>query len=255
MLHEAKVVGIIQARMGSSRLPGKVLLPLAGKPVLTHVIERLERCETIDELVVATSSEVKDDPIVSLCEAAGVSAYRGSEHDVLERYWEAATAHKADWVVRITADCPAIDSGIVDEVVRRAVREHWDCFGLGGSFPNGLDCTVYSYAALSHANDAATLNSDREHVGPFIIRNYGAGSYEPFSALGHLRFTLDEPADYEVLKRIFESLGAAGNYFSGADIVAFLSNHAEITALNSHIIRNEGYLTSVAQDKRSLENH
>jgi len=246
-----RVVAIVQARMGSTRLPGKVLLPLGGRPVLWHVINRLRRCSNLDAIVVATTACPIDDEIVSFCEENSVDCFRGSEDDVLRRFFEAATLFQADWILRITADCPALDSEIVDDVVSLAIGESWDCFGLGGAFPNGLDCTVYSYAALSSAHKRATLQSDREHVGTFIIRSqeFRTGAYEPFVDAGDFRWTLDEPEDYLVLTHIFDQLGAGGKYFSGHETLNYLSEDSEVKAINSHIVRNAGYLQSLAEDE------
>jgi spore coat polysaccharide biosynthesis protein SpsF (cytidylyltransferase family) len=215
------------------------------------VINRLRRCSNLDAIVIATTASRIDDEIVSFCEENSVECFRGSEVDVLRRFFEAATLFQADWVLRITADCPAIDSEIVDEVIRLATGEKWDCFGLGGSFPNGLDCTVYSYAALSSAHEKATLQSDREHVGTFIIRSqeFRTGSYDPFADAEDFRWTLDEPEDYLVLTHIFDELGAGGRYFSGHETLNYLSENSEVKAINSHIVRNEGYLRSLAKDE------
>ncbi len=132
-----KVVAIVQARMSSSRLPGKVLFPLAEKPVLAHVIERLQSCKSLDDLVLATSIEHEDDAIEQWCNANRVHCFRGSLNDVLDRYYQAATQHKADVIVRITADCPLIDPMIVDEVVEAFLAGNFDAYSLAGEFPDG----------------------------------------------------------------------------------------------------------------------
>ena len=163
-----RVIAIIQARMSSTRLPGKVLMPLAGQPVLGHVVERIRACQTIADVVVATSSDATDDDIEAWCKSVGVSCYRGSLNDVLDRYYQAGLLHAADAVVRITADCPAIDPTIVDEVVHGYLAGGYEFYGLAGEFPDGLDCTVFAFSALARAWREAALPSEREHVGPYI---------------------------------------------------------------------------------------
>ena len=162
------VVAIIQARMSSSRLPGKVLLPLVEKPVLAHVIERLSYSRLIEKIVVATSVDSSDDPIANFCRENHVLCFRGSLEDVLDRYYRAAIENHADSVVRITADCPVIDPVVVDAVITGFLSGNYDLFGLDGEFPDGLDCTVFSLSALKKARLNAKLKSEREHVGPYI---------------------------------------------------------------------------------------
>src|SRR5688500_14766459 len=206
---KAGVVAIVQARMGSTRLPGKVLMPLAGKPVLAHVVERLSCCRTLSATVVATTTEKADDKVAALCASSNVPCYRGSMSDVLDRYYQAALAHSAAIVVRITADCPAIDPTIVDEVVAGFLAGGYDYYGLSGEFPDGLDCTVFSFAALELAWREAKLSSEREHVGPFMEKHpelFKIGGYYKFTGLSHHRWTLDEPRDYEFLQIIFARL-------------------------------------------------
>jgi len=190
-----KVVAIIQARMSSSRLPGKVLLPLAGRPVLDHVVRRTRTCQAVDEVWVATSTDASDDVIAQWCTEHRVPVYRGSLNDVLDRYYQAATLAQADAVVRITADCPALDPQIVEEVVEGFKAGGYEFYGLAGEFPDGLDCTVFAMTALARAWREATLPSEREHVGPYIEKNpqwFKSGGLKRFSGLSHHRWTLDE---------------------------------------------------------------
>jgi spore coat polysaccharide biosynthesis protein SpsF len=248
------IVAIIQARMSSSRLPGKVLMPLAGKPVLEHVVRRIQACKRITKVVVATSTDHTDDTIQAWCEKEEISHYRGSLDDVLDRYYQAAKIHKADAVVRITADCPAIDPTIVDEVVMGFLTGGYDYYGLSGEFPDGLDCTVFSFAALERAWREAKLKSEREHVGPYVEKHpelFKIGGYNKFKGLSHHRWTLDEPRDYEFLQAVFARLSQKGTPFLAAEILALLDKEPEIMAINSNIVRNEGYLKSLAEDRRS----
>jgi len=247
-----KTAAIIQARMSSTRLPGKVLLPLAGVPVLAHVVRRCQSCKTVDEVLVATSTDASDDAIQTWCGAEGVPCVRGSLNDVLDRYHQAAVASGADVVVRITADCPALDPTIVDEVVHGFHAGGYDYYGLSGEFPDGLDCSVFAFAALERAWREASLPSEREHVGPYIEKHpelFKCGGHKKFKGLAHHRWTLDEPRDYKFLTAVFNRLHKDGGMFLAADVLALLEREPELLALNSNIIRNEGYLKSLKKDR------
>lgn len=249
------IVAVIQARMTSSRLPGKVLLELAGKPVLEHVVTRLEYCKTVNKTVVATSTHPSDQKIDDWCQTRSVPCFRGSLEDVLDRYYQAAKLHAADAIVRITADCPAIDPTIVDEVVRGFISGNFDCYGLSGEFPDGLDCTVLSFSAIERAHQDSTLPSEREHVGPYIEKHpelFKCGAFEKFYGLADHRWTLDEPEDFKFLQVIFDRLTSVRNPFLAQDILALLEREPDLKLINSKIIRNEGYLKSLKDDTRGL---
>lgn len=253
MTRAKNIVAVIQARMSSARLPGKVLMPLAGKPVLEHVVRRIRDCRTITKVVVATSTDQTDDAIQAWCEKEAASHYRGSLDDVLDRYYQTARIHKADAVVRITADCPAIDPTIVDEVVKGFLTGGYDYYGLSGEFPDGLDCTVFSFAALERAWHEAKLQSEREHVGPYMEKHpelFKIGGYKKFNGLSHHRWTLDESRDYDFLQVIFARLYREKTPFLASEVLALLDKEPELMAINSTIIRNEGYLKSLAQDRK-----
>ena len=244
-------IAIVQARMGSTRLPGKVLMPLAGRPVLEHVVERLSYCKTLASTVVATTTEMSDDAIVDFCERAGVAVFRGSEEDVLDRFHRAAREFDADPIVRITADCPAIDPVIVDEVVTGFLSGEYDLYGLTGEFPDGLDCTVFARSGLARAWQEATLPSEREHVGPYIQNHpelFTTGGIELFDGQGHQRWTLDVAEDYQLLTVIFDALYDPARPFSSDDVIEFLEMHAEYLVINDNVTRNEGYMTSLESD-------
>lgn len=254
MTRTKNVVAIIQARMSSTRLPGKVLLALVDKPVLEHVVRRIQVCKTITKVVVATSTDQTDDAIQAWCEQEEISHYRGSLDDVLDRYYQAAKIYRADGVVRITADCPAIDPAIVDEVVTGFWAGGYDYYGLSGEFPDGLDCTVFSFAALERAWHEAKLKSEREHVGPYIEKHpelFKIGGLKKFTGLSHHRWTLDEPRDYKFLQAIFARLYREGTPFRASEVLELLEKEPELIAINSNIIRNEGYLKSLAEDRKA----
>jgi len=247
-----KVVAIIQARMSSSRLPGKVLMPLAGVPVLGHVVDRLCSCKMVDEIVVATSLDASDDLISDYCRNAGINVFRGSLDDVLDRYYQAASEYQADPVVRITADCPAIDPVVVDAVIAGFLSGNFDLYSLGGEFPDGLDCSVFSFGAIERAWKEAKLNSEREHVGPYIENNpqlFRNGKLELFHGLSKQRWTLDEPVDYELLSKVFGRLYREDSHFLTHEVLKFIGENPALSNINSGIVRNEGYLKSLENEE------
>jgi spore coat polysaccharide biosynthesis protein SpsF len=247
------VVAIIQARMSSTRLPGKVLMPLAGTPVLGHVVQRARCARTIHQVVVATSTDASDDAIEAWCADHGVACHRGSLHDVLDRYHQTATAWGADAIVRITADCPALDPTIVDEVVQGFLDGGYEFYGLAGEFPDGLDVTVFAATAIARAWREAKLPSEREHVGPYVEHHpewFKCGGLRKFSGLQHLRWTLDEPRDFTFLQAVFDRLHRPGQPpFGAAEVLALLDREPALAQINSHIVRNEGYLKSLQADR------
>lgn len=247
-----RLVAIVQARMSSKRLPGKVLMPFIGKPALLHIVERLSYCKGIHKIIIATSDQESDNPIHDFCDQNDISCYRGNLNDVLDRYYCAAKEYKADAILRVTGDCPVIDPVIVDAVITGFICGEYDCYGLGGDFPDGLDCTVYSFNAIERAWKNAKLKSDREHVGPYIENNpklFRNGALKIFKGLSNHRWTLDEESDYELLKCIFNKLYNFKSPFLTGDILEYLKSNPEISKINSNIIRNSGYIESLKKDK------
>lgn len=233
---------IVQARMGSSRLPGKVLLDLAGQPVLLRLLDRLRRCETLEATVVATSALERDDVLAKLCIERGVPVFRGNEVDVLDRYYRAAEAYGFSTVVRVTADCPLIDPILVDQMVRFFVERRED-FDLVTNrhpltYPDGLDVDVMAFQGLRRAWMEARTPFQREHVIPFFweggLRVYNYACSDPLFR-SH-RWTLDYPEDYELIRRIYEALQTDGRAFETADVLSYLEAHPELSRLNAHHI-------------------
>ena len=243
---------IVQARISSQRLPGKVLLKLGNKSVLGHVVERLKFCKTFEKIIIATSIDKSDNLIEKWCEENNVVCYRGSLNDVLDRYYQAVKHFELDSVIRITADCPLIDPLIVDRVVRGFKSDIYDAFSLAGEFPDGLDCQVFSKNAIQKAWENAKLPSEREHVGVYIEKTnpekFKLGNIKPFKNLASMRWTLDEKEDFEFLKKIFENLYRSGQIFHTEDILRYLEYNPEIISINSKIKRNEGYYKSLEKD-------
>ncbi|MHB8073698.1 cytidylyltransferase domain-containing protein [Desulfosporosinus fructosivorans] len=204
-----KTVIISQARMTSTRLPGKVLKEVMGKPLLTFQIERLKRVGKGNEIVVATTVHRTDDPVEELCCRLGVKCFRGPEDDVLARYYHAATDAGADVVVRVTADCPLIDPGIVDAVIASFAEGGYDYVSntLTRTYPRGMDTEVFSYKVLAEAYKEAEKQSEREHVTPFIYTRrdrYKLGSVKGNEDNSKYRWTVDTSEDFELIKNILE---------------------------------------------------
>jgi spore coat polysaccharide biosynthesis protein SpsF len=237
------ICAIVQARMGSSRLPGKVLLDLGGEPILGRVLTRLGRASTIDEILVATSTESADDVLAATCRARGWLCFRGSETDVLDRYYQAATARGADVVVRITADCPLIDPAVVDLTVRAFLSGDPPTDYVSNdlpepSFPRGLDTEVFSYSALERAWREDHNPGWREHVTPFLyrrpdlFRTQGVRAPEDYSSV---RWTVDTRADYDRVVRIYAHFGH--DRFTWLDVIAAEREHPEWGLLNQDVLQ------------------
>lgn len=232
---------IIQARMTSTRLPGKVLAPVLGKPLLAYEIERLRRCQSVS-IMVATTTNATDDPVAALCETLEVPVFRGSESDVLGRYYGAATKLGVETIVRVTADCPLIEPGVVDRVIARFLSGQgsldYASNTLQRSFPRGLDVEVFSFAALEQAHREATLPPHREHVTPFFYsqpERFRLASIVSEQDLSAHRWTVDTPEDFALARNILEALYPVKPDFALADVLALLDEHPEWHALNAHI--------------------
>lgn len=233
-------VCIVQARMTSTRLPGKVLLPLAGKPLLERQLERLRRARLLDAIVVATTTNASDDAIADLCAACGLACFRGSEHDVLSRYAGAAEAAGARHVARVTSDCPLLDPAVVDEVLA-AYRQHACDYASNThpqSWPHGMAVEVFSRAALEQAHAQACTPDEREHVTPFIYwrpDRFRLWNVRRDPDLSAHRWTVDTPEDYELVSRLFEAAFRQRQDFGLADVLEALDRHPEWARINSHV--------------------
>ncbi|MEK7773701.1 MAG: glycosyltransferase family protein [Deltaproteobacteria bacterium] len=246
------VVAIIQARMSSTRLPGKVMKEICGHPVLFHVVNRLRSSRLIERVMVATTVEPSDDVIERWCGDNNVACHRGSMQDVLERYYEAAKKAGAGTIVRITADCPLIDPEIVDMVIEKFSAGAFDHAGTEQSYPDGLDTEVFSFQALEKAFYGARLASEREHVTPYIWKNgdiFRLAAVRNAADLSHMRWTVDDEKDFTLVTRIFEGFKCAGRAFNMKEILDFLGRNPDLPGINSATVRNEGYAKSLREDK------
>ena len=234
-----KIVAIIQARMGSSRLPGKVMLPIGTKSMLTRVVRRVQRSQTLDEIVVATSTEPDDDRVQEECSVLNVPCFRGSEKDVLDRYYQAAKKFEANVIVRITADCPLIDAEVIDRVVIKFMSAKADyasnCFTR--TFPRGMDTEVMTFDALEKAWKEAKLSFQRSHVTPYIHRNkdiFKLESVTDATDASAYRWTVDTQEDLALIRTIFQRLGDHGE-FSWRDAQQLMQFDPRIAAINSNV--------------------
>jgi len=240
--------------MGSSRFPNKVLHKLAGKPLLAYSIERLSQCRQLDRVVIATSSSEPDREIIEFASEHEIEAYSGSEDDVLDRYYQTATAVEAETIVRITGDCPFIDPQLVGRVVDVYLqgRQSYDYVHNGETFPEGLcETEVFPLSILERAWQEATLPSEREHVTAYINKNpdlFRIHTVENHQDFGFLRFAVDEREDLQFLEVLLQHL-PDDRMFHQEDILNIYKAHPEIFQINSHIQRNEGYTRSVRSDQ------
>jgi spore coat polysaccharide biosynthesis protein SpsF len=246
-----KIVAIIQARMGSRRLPGKVLADVCGKPLLHYVVCRVRQSRTLSLFAVATSDHSTDDVIEMFCQTNVVPCFRGSQDDVLDRYYHAAKHFQANVIVRLTADCPLLDPVIIDDVVQTFLSGEFDYVSSAPNYPDGLDTEVFTLKALKQAWQEARLPSEREHVTPYITKNPGrfrVGSVKNDQDLSHMRWTVDEPQDLELVRQIYQRL-LDKPIFGMADILALFQQHPDLYAINAGFSRNEGYQKSLREDE------
>ena len=253
-----RVVAIIQARMSSSRLPGKVLLDITGKPMLMRVVTRTSRAKTVDQVLVATTTDASDVPVAACCDSMGISYTRGSLLDVLDRYYQAASQSQADVIVRITADCPVIDQALIDDCVNTLLEGAFDftCNRLPPpftrTFPIGLDTEVCTYKALEKAWNEATETFHREHVMPYLYegvelsaksgqlssgispRGFKIAQLHHDPDYGHMRWTVDTPEDLEFMRQLYARLDGRDD-FSWQDVLNLVQNEPELAAINSDV--------------------
>lgn len=244
------ILCIIQARMGSTRLPGKTLLKVKGVSLLEYEIRRVRRAKEIDKIVIATTINKEDDAIENLCKQIKVSCFRGSQTDVLDRYYQCALLYpEFSSVVRITGDCPLIDPTVIDEVVTLFKKR---CLDYASNieketFPDGMDMEIFTRKALTEAYQHAKLQSEREHVTPYMRkhRKFKKGELAASYSLGRFRFTVDEKEDFELVKFLIEHSSRNAGYL---DYISLLAKNPEIMKKNMHIARNEGYKKSLKED-------
>jgi len=247
------IIAILQARTGSSRLPGKVLRKIKGKTLLELYLDRVKHSRLIDKIVVATTTKPSDNVIEELAKKLGFDCFRGSENDLLDRFWQCAKKYKADVVVRLTSDNIFVDYQVLDRAIKIFIENQVDFVTnhFEPTYPEGLDVEVYSIGALERSWQEAQLLSEREHVFPYIqnhqsqfkIINFGQ---EP--DYSHLRWTIDYECDFEMAEIIYDYLYDDNPIFLQDDILCVLEKHPEIAEMNAHIKRKEGVNKTKAND-------
>lgn len=238
-----KVICIIQARVGSTRLPRKILKKICGKTVLEHDIDRLKRVRNISGIMIATTTLEKDNAIVEESDRLNVKYYRGSEEDVLSRYYYAAKESNADIVVRVTSDCPLIDSEVTEKIIQYYLEnsEKYDYVSntIDRTYPRGLDTEVFSFKSLEKAFNEATSQRDREHVTPYIWGNcnlFRLSQHKNYVDYSELRWTLDTIEDFQLINNIYTNLySLKGNDFNMEDIIELYKEYPEFNNINNTI--------------------
>lgn len=242
-----KVYAFLQARMSSTRLPGKVLKAICGKPMILHQIDRLKTCNKIDHVVVLTSSDASDDALYEICKKNEIECFRGSLNNVLERFKFASDKYDANCIVRLTADCPLMDWDVVDDVVSNHLLGDFDYTSntIKPTYPDGLDVEVFSRNCLVKMYGLANKPEEKEHVTLYcythekdfrlhnVINKQGDKS--------NFRWTVDTNEDFEFVTKIYDSLYPKNKLFNSKDIYKFIEDNSEILELNNNIIRNEGW--------------
>lgn len=249
------ILAILQARVSSSRLPGKVLKPILGKPMLVHQIERVLQSQRIDQLIVATSADKSDDDLENMCRQINIPYFRGSLNDVLDRFYQAAKIWQPQHVVRLTGDCPLIDPEIIDAMIDYYLAGGYDYASnaVQSTFPDGLDVEIFRFFNLETVWKEASLPSQREHVTPFIHQQperFRIGQYRNTEDLSHLRWTVDEPEDFALVTRIYEALYPINPEFRMTDVLELLQQRPDLAAINQKFERNEGLKKSLNEDRR-----
>lgn len=237
-----KVTAIIQARMGSTRLPGKVMKEVLGKPLLEYQIERIKKSRLIHTLIVGTTIRETEQPIVDLCERLAVNCFRGSEENVLERFFKAAKKFEAQVVVRLTSDCPLIDPVIIDQVIEEYLsnRNLYDYFSntIERTYPRGFDVEVFSMEALEQSYLETNDADDCEHVTPYLYHHpekFKVGQFKHPIDLSAYRLTVDTEEDLQLITVLIESLYEKNNSFSLDNILDLLQKNPKWTLLNAHV--------------------
>ncbi len=247
---------IIQARMGSSRLPGKVLMNSGnGMPLLYYVINQLRHCSKVKNLVIATTTNQEDDEIEKFADNNSVDVFRGNEKDVLDRYFQCAKKYSFSTIVRITADCPLIDPQIVDKVIEQFFSGNYDFATntLTRTFPIGTDVEVFSFSALKRTWESAQLPSEREHVTPYLRneRNFKIINVQNDKNISSLRLTVDRIEDFELIKQILKNISI--NPIHLGDVLELFSRKPELIEINKHIDNNEGFSRSLKEDQEFIK--
>lgn len=249
-----KLAIIIQARIGSTRLPGKVLADIEGKSMLWHTCSRLKLSKYSPEIIIATTNSEEDKKILKLAGILNLKSYSGSVDDVLDRYYQTALTFRVKIIARITADCPLIDPNVFDKVLETFLEGNYDYISntIPPTFPDGLDVEVFTFEVLEKAWKEAKLNSEREHVTTYIWKHpevFTIAYVLNDKDISYMRWTVDEEDDLQFVREIYKYLYSKEEIFLMDDIVELLKQKPELMKINSQYSRNEGYIKSLQKDK------
>ncbi len=249
-----KIGIIIQARTGSTRLPKKVIMEIGSMPMIVYMHKRVSLSSMADEVLIATTDSPSDDELVKVLEENSIPFFRGSEEDVLDRYYQAAKSKGYDAIVRLTGDCPLIDPELIDKIINRYKEENDEKAYVSNilteTFPDGMDIDMFSFDALKDAWNNANLKSQREHIRPYLKGNEKFKQIEIVSDkyLGNIRITVDEPEDLKLIRKIVDKFNGEMNY-TLADIIDLLNNDSDLLSINKNFERDEGLKKSLANDE------
>ena len=247
-----KITVIIQARLDSTRLPKKVSKKIQNKPMIWHVINRIKKTHGVEQIILATSDDPSDIPLLKIAKKENIIAFAGNKKNVLNRYFECAKEFSADPIIRITGDCPLIDFSIVERMLKKFLKNDYDYMTNTNppTFPDGLDVEIFSFKSIEKAHKLAKLKSEKEHVTPYILKNLKKFKIYNFSNktnLSHFRWTVDEIDDLKLIRKIFAQLKSKKNFLT-EDFLKLFEKNPDVLKINSHISRNEGYLLSLKND-------
>jgi len=250
------ITALIQARLGSTRLHGKTLMLIEGKSLLCHLVKRIKASRYVNDIVIATTTNERDNAIVEFAKAENLKFYCGSEDDVLDRFYQASVLYGLEAIVRVTPDCPMLDPDVMDIVISKFSEGNYDYVSnvITPTFPDGLDTEVFSFQSLEKAWHEARLPSEREHVTAYILKH--PELFRQFNVkregedLSWMRWTVDTRDDYDFVCKIFELLYHPNEIFHMEDVLALLKENPQLLKINSGILRNEGYKISLLKDKK-----
>lgn len=241
-----KTTIIIQARMGSTRLPGKILLPIRGRPMLSYLLERVRNVKSKHSILIATTNLSNDDVIETFCREENVSIFRGSEEDVLSRYYQACCSFPTHLIVRITSDCPLIDPQLIDQAIdlmyKSPTLDYVSNTQLR-TFPRGMDVEIFTFEALKIAFQEAQSAYDREHVTPYLYKHpefFNLANFVHIPDVSHYRLTVDTHEDFTLISKIFEHLYPVKKHFTLLDVLQVLKDHPEWEKINAHVQQKKG---------------
>ncbi len=247
--NKKRITLMIQARVGSNRLPGKVLKTIEGKPMIWHVINRVKKIPNIQQIVLITTEKKEDEKLEEIAKTHEILFFRGDENDVLNRHYQCAITFKAEHIIRITGDCPLIDPTIIQSILEFYLENDYDYVSntIKPTFPDGLDVEIFSLKALKKAVKNAKLSSEREHVSPYFIKNpkkFKLHNIKNKKDLSHMRWTIDQKQDLKFVRKIYAKVRPR-KIFSMQDVLKIILEEPELQKINEGIKRNEGYAKSI----------